>query len=147
MGIAQVELTASEEEEMVDIDDEEIAEEERLFGPPQRVTITDHIEHQVDVSDKVPKPPLIPVPYPKGSRGLRILSYGTAMAPKRLTREVRGLQSSNIHVAYINMQVKPDKDKDFTMLSATFNAIAGFDDGSDTPKNFKDVLGHKNPAK
>jgi hypothetical protein len=33
------------------------------------------------------------------------------------------------------------------MLSAAFNSIAGFDDGSDTPKNYKDVLGHKNQAK
>jgi Reverse transcriptase (RNA-dependent DNA polymerase) len=33
------------------------------------------------------------------------------------------------------------------MLSVAFNSIAGFDDGSDTPKNYKDVLGHKNQAK
>jgi hypothetical protein len=33
------------------------------------------------------------------------------------------------------------------MLSAAFNSISGFDDGSDTPKNYKDVLGHKNQAK
>jgi hypothetical protein len=30
------------------------------------------------------------------------------------------------------------------MLSAAFNSIAGFDDGSDTPKKYK---GHKNQAK
>jgi hypothetical protein len=30
---------------------------------------------------------------------------------------------------------------------AVFNSIAGFDDGSDTPTNYKDVLGHKNQAK
>jgi hypothetical protein len=33
------------------------------------------------------------------------------------------------------------------MLSAAFNSIAGFNDVSDTPKNYKDVLGHKNQAK
>jgi hypothetical protein len=33
------------------------------------------------------------------------------------------------------------------MLSAAFITIAGFDDGSDTPKNYKDVFGHKNQAK
>jgi hypothetical protein len=38
------------------------------------MTIDDHIEHQVDVSEKVPNPPLIPVPYPRASREL---SYGT----------------------------------------------------------------------
>jgi hypothetical protein len=88
MGITQVEFTASEEEEVFDAEDKEITEEEGLFGPPQPVTIDDHIEHQVDVSDKVPNPPLIPVPYPKVSRALRSLSYGTAPAPKRLAREL-----------------------------------------------------------
>jgi Reverse transcriptase (RNA-dependent DNA polymerase) len=101
----------------------------------------------VDISDKIPNPPLISVPYPKGPRELRSLSYGTAPAPKRLARELKSLQSSNIHVAYINRQIKPDNENEFTMLSAAFNSIAGFDDGSDTPKNYKYVLGHKNQAK
>jgi hypothetical protein len=35
MGITKVEFTASEEEEIVDAEDEEIAEEERLFSPPK----------------------------------------------------------------------------------------------------------------
>jgi hypothetical protein len=39
---------------------------------------------------------------------------------------------------------KGGKDKKFTTLSAAFNSMAGFDDGSDLPKNYKDVLGHKN---
>jgi hypothetical protein len=33
------------------------------------------------------------------------------------------------------------------MLSAAFNSIEDFDDGSNTPKHFKDDLGHKNQAK
>jgi Reverse transcriptase (RNA-dependent DNA polymerase) len=33
------------------------------------------------------------------------------------------------------------------MLSAAFNSIAGFDDGSDTPKNYKDALGTRNQSK
>jgi hypothetical protein len=147
MGITQVELTAGEEEELIDAEDEEFTEDEGIFGPPQPVTMDDHIDHQVDVSHKVPNPPLIPVPYPKGSRELRILSYGTAPAPKRLARELKGLQSRNIHVAEINRQIQPNKDKEFTMLSAAFNSIAGFDDGRDIPKNYKDVLGHKNQSK
>jgi hypothetical protein len=64
-----------------------------------------------------------------------------------LTRDIKGLQSSNIHVAYINRQIKPDKDKEFTRLIAAFNTIADFDDGSDVPKNYKDVLGQKYQAK
>jgi hypothetical protein len=52
-----------------------------------------------------------------------------------MTRELKGLQSSNINVAYIYRQITPDKDKAFTMLSAAFNTLAGFDDGSDMPKN------------
>jgi hypothetical protein len=146
MGITQVEFTASEEEELIDAEDEGITEEEGIFDPHQPVTTDDHIEHQVNVSDKVPNPPLIPVPCPKGSRELRSVSFGTAPAPKRLARERKGLQSSDIHVAYINRKIQPDKDKEFTMLSAAFNSIAGFDDGSDTPTNCKDVLGHKNKA-
>jgi hypothetical protein len=99
MGITQVEFTPSEEEEAIDAEDKEITEEEGLFGPPQPVAINDHIEHQVDVAYIVPNPPLIPVPYPKGSRDLRSLSYGTAPAHKRLARELQSLQSSNIHAA------------------------------------------------
>jgi hypothetical protein len=75
MGITRVEFTASEEEEAIDAEDKEITEEEGLFGPPQAENIDDHIEHQVDVSDKVPNPPFIPDPYPKASRELRSLSY------------------------------------------------------------------------
>jgi Reverse transcriptase (RNA-dependent DNA polymerase) len=30
------------------------------------------------------------------------------------------------------------------MLDAAFNSVAGFDDGSDTPKSYKDVLKHEN---
>jgi hypothetical protein len=112
MGITQVEFTESEEEKFVDAEDEEIAVGEGLFGPSQPVTIDDQIEHHVDVSDKVPNPPLIPVPYPKGSRELRILSLYKVVTYMLLTS---------------------------TVLSAAFNSIAGFDEGSDTPKNYKDV--------
>jgi hypothetical protein len=35
MGITQVEFTASDKEEIVEAEDEEIAEEEGLFHPPQ----------------------------------------------------------------------------------------------------------------
>jgi hypothetical protein len=61
MGITQVDFTASEEEEIVNAEEKEITEEEGLFGPPQPASIHDHIEYQVDVSDKVPNPPLVPV--------------------------------------------------------------------------------------
>jgi hypothetical protein len=79
------------------------------------------------------------VPYPRGSIELS-LSYGTAPEPKRMTPELKGLQSSNIHVAYINRNIKPEQEKDFTILCPAFNTIAGFDVGSDTPKNYKDVI-------
>jgi hypothetical protein len=82
IGETQVELAASEEEVADDAEDDEIAEEKGLFVPPQPVTIDDRIEHQVDVSDIVPNPLLIHVPYPKGSRDLLSLSYGTALAPR-----------------------------------------------------------------
>jgi hypothetical protein len=60
-----------------------------------------------------------------------------------MTRELRGLHSI-LHIAYINNQVLPDHDKEYAMLYAAFTSVAGFDDGSDTPKANKDVLKHKN---
>jgi hypothetical protein len=57
MAIAQVEITTIEEEEFVPIEDNEIEEEEGLFGPPQPITIDSHVESQVDVSDKVQNQP------------------------------------------------------------------------------------------
>jgi hypothetical protein len=87
MGITQVELTSIEVEEIVDTEDNEIAEEEGLFGPPQPVTIAQHVKLQMEVSEKVPNPPLIPVHYPKVSRELRSLTYRTAPAPKWMARE------------------------------------------------------------
>jgi hypothetical protein len=60
-----------------------------------------------------------------------------------MTRDLRGIQSS-LHFAYINNQVLPDHDKQYAMLNAAFNSVAGLDDGSDTPKTYKDVLQHKN---
>jgi hypothetical protein len=83
MGTTQVEFTASEEEEIIDAEDNV-------------------------VSDRVPNSLFLPIPYPKGSRELRSLSYEI---PKWMTQELNGVQSSNIHVAYINMHIKPEKDK------------------------------------
>jgi hypothetical protein len=40
--------------------------------------------------------------------------------------------------------MKPEKEKEIMILSETFNSIAGFDDGSVTPKH---VIGHKNQGK
>jgi hypothetical protein len=40
--------------------------------------------------------------------------------------------------------VLPDiKQEEYVMINAAFNSIAGFDDGSDTPKTCKVVLNHK----
>jgi hypothetical protein len=80
--------------------------------------------------------PNVPVPYPKLSRELRSLQYGTlGPAPKRMTRKLRRLHS-NLHIAYINNQVLPDHDKEYAMLNAAFNSVAGFDAGNDTPKAY-----------
>jgi hypothetical protein len=35
-------------------------------------------------------------------------------------------------------------DKEYLMLGAAFNSVAGFDDCSGILKHFKDFLGHKN---
>jgi hypothetical protein len=47
-----------------------------------------------------------------------------------LARELKGLKSCKIHVAYMNRQIEPDKDKEFTMVIAAFNSVPGFDDGT-----------------
>jgi hypothetical protein len=94
--------------------------------------------------------PAIVAPYPKSTRELRSLRYGTiGPAPEKIAWALRGLQSN--HVVYINKQVLPEsKDntyqREFSMIQAAFNSVAGFDDGSDTPKNYKDVLKHKSQA-
>jgi hypothetical protein len=66
----------------------------------------------MDIPPSIPTPtPIIPVLYPKVSRELQNLSYGTiGPAPKKNSQEVLGLQS-NLHVAFINHQVLPDHDK------------------------------------
>jgi hypothetical protein len=77
---------------------------------------------------------------------LRSLSYGTfGPAPKKLSRELKGLQIRNVRIAYISRQTKKDiLDKEYLMLGAAVNSVAGFDDGSGIPKNLNDVLGHNN---
>jgi hypothetical protein len=64
-----------------------------------------------------------------------------------MSQEIRSLQRSEINVAYINRQIKPVKKKEFSMLYASFNSVAGFEHGSETTKNNNDVLGHKNQIK
>jgi hypothetical protein len=121
MGIAQVELTASEEEETIDNENNQIEEEEGLFGLPQPITIDDHTEHQADVSDKVPNLPLTPVRYPRASIEFRSISSGTIVPIRKwMTQEPKGLQSSNIHVSYKNRQIKPKKDNGFIVCGPAF---------------------------
>jgi hypothetical protein len=56
---------------------------------------------------------------------------------------MRALQTS--HVAFVNRQGIPDtSDKECAFVDFSLHTIAGYNDGSDTPMNFKDVLGHKN---
>jgi hypothetical protein len=61
--------------------------------------------------------------------------------------DLRDLQSN--HVAYINKQVLPETkgqayQKEFAMIQAAFDLVAGFDDGSDTPKTYKELLKQNN---
>jgi hypothetical protein len=60
-----------------------------------------------------------------------------------VSRKLCGLQNS-LPISYINNQVSPYHDKEFALLNAGFNSVAGFDDGSHIPKTYKDVLKHKN---
>jgi hypothetical protein len=71
-------------------------------GPPPPIPGDYNIEQPMDVPD-ITKPEIV-APYPKSTRELRSLIYGTVgPTPKKISRELRGLQSQ--HVAYINKQV------------------------------------------
>jgi hypothetical protein len=135
----------------IEVEEEDGGEEEEpneeQEGPLDLPPTTEEAHTELLIDTKVSyKPSTIPVPYPKSTRELRILSYGSiGPAPKKLSGELKGLQISNIHIAYINRQTKTDiLDKEYLMLGAAFNLVAGFDDGSGIPKNFNDVLGHMN---
>jgi hypothetical protein len=99
----------------------------------------------MDVPDTT-KPPII-APYPKTTRELSLSTVGPAQ--NKMSRELRCLQRN--HASYINKKIlQESKDKayqsEFAMIQAALNSVAVFDDGSDTPKNYKDVLKHKNQA-
>jgi hypothetical protein len=81
-------------------------------------------------------------------RFLRRKTYGTVgPAPKKMSHEVRALESSNLQVAYIEQQVPPDKtDKEHAMKIALSYSLPGYDDGINTNKIYKDDLGHKDQA-
>jgi hypothetical protein len=62
-------------------------------------------------------------------------------------RKCLGKLQSN-HVAYIT-HLLPETEyhvykRKFAKIQAAFNSVSGFDDGSDTTKNYKEVLKHKN---
>jgi hypothetical protein len=77
----------------------------------------DHIE-QLMVVPAVAKIPAIGKPYQRTTSELISLSYETVgPAHKKLSRDIRGLQSN--HIAFMNRQVLPEaKDKEYAMLNA-----------------------------
>jgi hypothetical protein len=86
IGIIQIGFTASEEREIVNIEDDKKLRRGSLFVPPQPITEVNHIEHYVYIYDTVPNPTQIPVPF---SRALRCMSYGTiGTAPKMMSQEL-----------------------------------------------------------
>jgi hypothetical protein len=135
MEITQVDFVSRQVEDEELEDEEEVRAEQggdNHVGPPPPITEDDFVEKQMYVPPYTA--PIVPVPYPKVSRDLCSLNYGTiGPASKIMTRRLRGLQSK-LHIAYINNQVSPDHDKEYAILNAAFNSVAGFDVGSDTPK-------------
>jgi hypothetical protein len=106
-------------------------------GPTPAINKDDHIKQLMDVP-KATSTPSIVAPYPTSTRQLR---SSVVHVPKKISTELRNLQSN--HVAYIEDQVYK---REFAMIQAAFNSVSGFDDGSDVPKNYKEVLKHKNQA-
>jgi cation transport regulator ChaB len=113
-------------------------EGEGHVGSTPSIPKEDHIEQLMDVP-KAPSTPTIAAPYPTSTRQLR--SY-VVHAPKKMSRE---------HVAYITHQLPETEDqvykRYFAMSQAAFNSVSGYEDGSDAPKNYKEVLQHKNQAR
>jgi hypothetical protein len=99
----------------------------------------------MDVPENTSSPTIV-APYPTSTRQLR---SSVVPAPKILSRELRSLQ--NNHVAYITHLPPDTKDqanqREFAMIQAEFNSVAGFDDGSSTPTNYKELVIQKNQAR
>jgi Reverse transcriptase (RNA-dependent DNA polymerase) len=117
---------------------------ETHFGPPPAITEDDHIEQLMDVPETTWNPTTV-APYPTFTKHL----IGSVVpAPKKMYRDLRSIQSN--HGAYMTEALPETKlqayKKEFTMIQAAFNCVAGFDDGRDTPKTYKEVLKHKNQA-
>jgi hypothetical protein len=89
--------------------------------------------------------PTIVAPYPTSTRQLR---SSVDPVPKKKIRESRSLQSN--HVAYITHFLSETKEqacqREFAMIQAVFNSFSGFNDGSNTPKNYKELVKHKDQA-
>jgi hypothetical protein len=106
MNITKVNFMNSEVDEEENGEEEEQDEEQEGFFDPPSTAAEVHAELLVDTTT-ANKPSIVPVPYPNSKRELRILSYGTVgPVPKKLSRELRCLQISSIHKAYINKQTK-----------------------------------------
>jgi hypothetical protein len=87
---------------------------------------------------KATSTPIIVAPYPTSTRQIR----SSVVHATKMSREVRNLQSN--HVAYITHLIPETEDQVYKREA--FNSVSGFDDGSDAPKNYKEVLKHKNQA-
>jgi hypothetical protein len=122
MDITKVKFMTSKVVEKEHEEEEEPSEEqEGLFDLPSK-TEEEHTELLI-YTTPTDKPYRIPIPYPRANRVLRSLTYGTiGPVPKNLSRELRGLQSNNIHIAYINKQVMADiKDKEYLIPSISLS--------------------------
>jgi hypothetical protein len=107
MDITKVNYMTTEVKEEEGGEEEDPNEEQDGFFDLPSTTEEAQTELLIDTT-ATDKPSIVPVPYPKSTRELRILSYGTMRpAPKKLSRELKGLQISNIHIAYINRQRQP----------------------------------------
>jgi hypothetical protein len=86
MDITKVYLVSSEieAEELVEDEEEQYAEQERTFDFPSTPE-EDHTELLVDTTTTV-KPSSVPVSYPKSTRDLSSLSYGTIGPASKITK-------------------------------------------------------------
>jgi hypothetical protein len=106
MDINKVNYMTTEVEEEEGGEEEEPNEEEEGFSDLPSTTEEAQTELLIDAT-VTDKPSIVPVTYPKSTRELRSLSYGTiGPAQKKLSSDLKGLQISNVHIAYINRQTR-----------------------------------------
>jgi hypothetical protein len=115
---------------------------------PNAETLQDDIAQDADVEDQLPPPQaLFQTPVRQRRRTELELLASPSLYDEKPSRRVTRSMSQNIMTEqqFGNSGIKSRQE--YAMICSAFCLIAGFDDGSDVPKSYRDVIGHKSEAK